>query len=84
MAGAILGATGEKWEENLCLAEGLVKSLEESMKKLGGFSAKDLQSMQKRRVMAVLSATECINAPGHNTVMTQCEVPPTPACLYKG
>lgn len=34
--------------------------------KLGGFSAGDLQSMQKRRVTAVFGATERIDPPGHN------------------
>lgn len=66
-AGGLLpGAAGEKWEEKLCLAEGLVKRLGWSREKLRGFSAGDLQVTPKRRVTAVLSAIEGLDPPGHN------------------
>lgn len=64
--GLLPGAAGEKREEKLCLAEGLAKRLRGSTGKVGGFSAGDLQVAPKRRVTAVLDATECLDPPGHN------------------
>lgn len=59
--GLFPGASNERQEEKLCLAEGLVKRLEGSTQKLRGFSAGDLQVTPKRRVTAVLSATKSLN-----------------------